>query len=395
MTLNTRIWTTIKNTSVALPISILDIFSGYIVFQILYLIEDIPQLLIIYPMILTARGGLNGILTGNISTGLHLGTIKPSFRNNTEEFHTLVTSILLLSIYTGIYIGFISNLNLFKSEISALDTPLVLLTSLNTVVLTAYISIPIAMYIAGKAFYSALDPDMILYPMTSTISDLLSSLIFTLISLGIYLLLYSYPYIVIILTVSALLPTAFVAMKYGFTEIGKDILKETFPLLTVLATISWITGNVLALLMEDIILYPMILVVFPAFATLMGDVGSIIGSITTTKLYLGELKPRINNIIELAPEILGLEIVNIAVLSIATGLSAYLTMASIPTLISIYFRLFLAQIIIMVLLCIITVGVAFITFKNGLNADNFVIPIETSSMDLLTISIIYLTITFI
>lgn len=395
MILNTRIWTTIKNTSVALPISILDIFSGYIVFQILHLMEDVPQLLIIYPMILTARGSLNGILTGNISTGLHLGTIKPSLRNNSEEFYSLVTSILLLSVFVGLYIGFITNLNLFRFEISALDTPLVLLTSLNTVVLTAYISIPIATYIAGKAFYSALDPDMVLYPITSTISDLLSSLIFTLISLGIYLLLYSYPYLIIILTISTILLICLMTMKHGFTESGRNILKETFPLLMVLATISWVTGNILSLLMEDIILYPIILVVFPAFATLMGDVGSIIGSITTTKLYIGELRPRIDNIVELAPEILGVEMVNIAVLSIASGLSAYLTMTSIPTFISIYSKLLVAQIIVIVLLTLSTIGVAFITFKNGLNADNFVIPIETSFMDLLTISTIYLTITFI
>ncbi len=391
--LKIRIWDTVKNAALALPIGILDIFAGYIVTYMLALMTDTPQLLIIYPMLLTARGNLNGILTGNISTQLHLGTIKPSFRGNTREFYSLIVAITILSILTGLYIGLIPILNIFTIETTYTEIILTLLSALNTLALATYLNIPLAIYIAGKAFKSALDPDIILYPVMSTLSDIIVSLLFTLTSIGIYLLLTTYPILLIPTTLAILLPTAILTLKYGFTPESGKMIRETLPLISILILISWGTGNILSSLLDTIVQYPIILVVFPSFATLMGDIGSIIGSITTTKLYLGELKPKIKSILELTPEILGTELIAIFVLFMATGLSAILTLTPIPTLISIFLKLLAAQLILISILTFLTTGVAFITFTRGLNADNFVIPVETTVMDLLTILTILIILT--
>jgi len=387
-----RVRNTVRNTALALPVGILDIFAGYIVTYMLAIMTATPQLLIVYPMLLTARGNLNGILTGNISTQLHLGIIKPGLRGNTREFYSMVVAITLLSIFTGIYIGFIPILNILTLETTASDLILTLLSALNTIVLATYMNIPLAMYIAGKAFQSALDPDIILYPVMSTLSDIIVSLIFTLTSIAIYILLTTYPILLIPVTIVILLPALLLTIRYGFMEDSKKIVWEALPLISILILISWGTGNILTTLLDTIIQYPIILVVFPSFATLMGDIGSIIGSLTTTKLYLGELKPRLKSIFELAPEILGAEIIAIFVLFVATGLSAILTLTSTSTFITIFFKLLTAQLILIAILTFLTTGVAFITFARGLNADNFVIPIETTLMDLLTVLTIYITV---
>ena len=388
-----RIRDTVRNAALALPVGILDIFAGYIVTHMLALMTATPHLLIIYPMLLTARGNLNGILTGNISTQLHLGIIKPSLSRNTREFYSLVVAITLLSIFTGLYIGFIPIINILTLETTSTDFILTLLSALNTVVLATYVNIPLAMYIAGKAFQSALDPDIILYPVMSTLSDIIVSLIFTLTSIGIYLLLSTYPILLIPATLTILLPATILTLKYGFTGESRKMVREALPLITILILISWGTGNILSTLLDVIVRFPMILVVFPSFATLMGDIGSIIGSITTTKLYLGELKPRIRSILELAPEIIGAELVAIFVLLMATSLSAILTLTPITTLATIFLKLLAAQLILILILTFLTTGVAFITFTRGLNADNFVIPVETTVMDLLTVLTILVVLT--
>lgn len=379
-----RIRNTLRDSSIALSTAILDIFAGYIVTYMLTLITATPHLLIIYPMLLTGRGNLGGVLTGNISTKLHLGTLKPTLKLDNLEFYSMFAAITLLSIYVGLYIGLIPIINIFTIETTIKDIMLIVSSALNTMVIATYLGTPLTAYIVFKSFQYGLDPDIIGYPVKSTILDIFVGLTFTLTSIGMYLLVSTYPMLLIPATLTILFPALILTLKYGLSEDSKNMIRESIPLITILIFVSWGTGNILSTLHDVIVRLPVILVIFPAFATLMGDMGSIIGSMTTTRLYLGEIKPRIVDILKLAPEILAIELVSILVLIIATALSAILTFTPIPILTTIFFKILVAQLIMATVLIFLPTFIAFITFKRGLNADNFVIPVETTFMDLLT-----------
>ncbi|MCK4897031.1 MAG: hypothetical protein KAS47_09485, partial [Candidatus Heimdallarchaeota archaeon] len=60
---------------------------------------------LIYPLLLTVRGDINGILSGKLGTALHLGTIKPIWRKNTSRFYELMGLVFFFSIFDAIVVS--------------------------------------------------------------------------------------------------------------------------------------------------------------------------------------------------------------------------------------------------------------------------------------------------
>ena len=52
-----------------------------------------PWILALFPPILTVRGGIGGIFSGNLATMMHLGLVKPRIRGNTEQYKDLIKMI--------------------------------------------------------------------------------------------------------------------------------------------------------------------------------------------------------------------------------------------------------------------------------------------------------------
>ena len=51
---------------------------------------------------------INGLLSGRLSTGLHLGTINPQFSGNTRSFYKLLHGIIVLTLVTSLTVSVIS-----------------------------------------------------------------------------------------------------------------------------------------------------------------------------------------------------------------------------------------------------------------------------------------------
>ncbi len=386
-----RLRRTVRNSSISLPFGTLDVIAGFLVSNILYLLSQTPILLTIYPMLLTGRGIINGILSGNISTLLHIGVVKTGLRGNTEEFYNLISSIFLLSIITGIYIGFLAILpNVFLGGLSTRDMVIGFLTAFYTILVSVYINMPITIYLASKSFESALDPDIVVYPIMSTLADLLLSLIYVSISLTIFYLYLQNTFILIITTILTVIPASIHLTYHRLGRFGGRIFREATPVIAILVGLSTFTGGILTGLLERLIENPLILIVYPAFATLMGDVGAIIGSITTTRIQLGELDIKFRETAKLLPEILGVESIALIMITISNLMAGILTKTQIGVFYETLINFYIANLILLPPLLIISISAAFLTFRRGLNPDNFVIPVETTIMDILTAAILLL-----
>ena len=66
------------------------IFAGRTAVLLQNLQSFLPWVILIYPLLLTVRGDINGILTGKLGTALHLGTITPTWKKNTNRFLHLI-----------------------------------------------------------------------------------------------------------------------------------------------------------------------------------------------------------------------------------------------------------------------------------------------------------------
>ncbi|MEM2719027.1 MAG: magnesium transporter, partial [Candidatus Bathyarchaeia archaeon] len=130
--------------------------------------------------------------------------------------------------------------------------------------------------------------------------------------------------------------------------------------------------------------YP-VYVVYPALIDTIGDVGAVVGSTATTKLALGTLKASFTSIKNHFSEISGAWTASLIMYFIYSILALTVTGALHPLNITKFsLILFIVNILAAALIILVSYSVAIITYKKGLDPDNFEIPVESSLADALT-----------
>jgi mgtE-like transporter len=162
-------------------------------------------------------------------------------------------------------------------------------------------------------------------------------------------------------------------------------LKESLATMMFVAFIVNITGTILKGISDFVEDRKEIYTVYPALIDMVGDVGSVVGSTATTKLALGLLKPSFSSMRNHARNIFSAwtaSIIMFAVLAIlALSIHGMFSFSALSNLIPV---LLLANVIAVAAIILLSFGVSILTFKKGLDPDNFVIPIESSFADSVT-----------
>jgi len=362
------------------------IIAGLTVAASLGLFLREPWIIVLYPGVISLRGVIGGLFAGRLSTGLHLGTIPASLSgSNTKRFYLLWGSIIVLTFESSLLLGLVAVFFRMVSG-SALNI-LNVLTIFGTLFATMGLSIlvisPLTIAIAFSSFKKGLDPDIIVYPIESTIADILVTICyFTVLSL----LLSGIGLMIVIL--ACVVFTGFVLGIFyrsrGETEFLRT-LKESFYMIVVVAIMVNITGYVLSTISEFVGQKPKIYVVYPAIIDTMGDVGAIVGSTATTKLALGSLDSSVRSIRNHRIQIAAAWIASAAMFMIYALISSlYRPPSSVLEALTFLFLLLATNFFAGIIIIFISFSVAILTFKKGLDPDNFVIPLESSLADAIT-----------
>ena len=365
----------------ALSIDSMGLFAGGLVSLLSPLFRSRPWLLALYPPILTVRGDISGIFSGNLSTMLHLGLIYPRLRRNTETYYSLISSIYALTLLDTLgmsLIAFLLNLPLGIASMRHLGLYLLLPTV--TCLSAVLISIPLTTLMAISGYRRGLDPDIILYPCLSSINDLLVSGSYAAVAtlstshLGVGILS--------ALFISALISAAAIIYMHRGDELFTSVIRE--GTLTVLSStlLASLNGVVLSGLREGILRHPGILILYPSLLSTLGDIGSIIGSLTTTSLALGYVRDLKGILDEGLRRTLRVEAVA-APLHLLFALIAYLLLG-MPNLAVLRFLVsvsLLTNLLSFLSISLLALLLAHITHRRGLNPDNVVIPAITSASD--------------
>jgi len=381
-----RFFGTLKQALAAYAFNICGVFAGTVVAFQLGLFSMAPWVIAVYPGIISARGVIGGLLSGRLSTGLHVGTVRPRFLGNTRSFYLLFKAVVVLTLETSVAMSLVAvvfGAFLWGAKVTDLFTILGVIVA--TMTLALIVISPLTMIVSFLSFKHGLDPDIILYPVESTISDVLITLCYVSI-LSLYFLpsafgLYIIVLLCLILTISALY---FSYRNLKEREFVKT-LKESFLTLIFVAFIVNVTGSVLGKISEAIGGRREIYTVYPALIDTVGDVGAVIGSTATTKLALGTLKPSLSAVGSHIHEIIGAWIASVIMFIIYSTLS--LLIQGVFTLnVFVKFTTFLltANVLAASFIIAISWAVSIITFQRGLDPDNFVIPIESSMADSMT-----------
>ncbi len=166
------------------------------------------------------------------------------------------------------------------------------------------------------------------------------------------------------------------------------IVKESTPLLAALVLVQIAAGQVLEAKSGLLFDAPVLLLLIPAVNGLGGNIGSVLGARISSGLHLGTIPPNLRG-----PTLW----VNVRT-ALLLALASYVALALAVRVLSDPFdmpvglgpvTLFIlivgAGLTLALLVTILTVASALISFRQGLDPDNHVIPVVTSSGDLLGI----------
>ncbi|MCW4020738.1 MAG: magnesium transporter [Candidatus Bathyarchaeota archaeon] len=376
-----------KQSLLALSFILGTLFAGYLFVTYSSVFSSAVWVLILYPSILSMRGVISGLFSGRLSTGLHLGTVKPSFTENTRSFHALLYAVITLTLQSSLMIGgTVSLISVFLWGAPFLDAVRILSVVIATMGLSLLFVSPVALAASVIAFSYGLDPDVVVYPVMSTFADVADTLCFILAVELLFSLGPFGPYLIGVLDSAFILLVLYILAKYGKEREFAVTLKEFFLALVAVTFIVNITGSVLGKIGQVIGSRPKVYFVYPALISTVGAVGSIVGSTATTKLALGTVKSSFAEVKRNIPEISGTCAASGTLFVFFAVLSSFFTHEVIVfnELLELIAVLLTLNLLAAPLVSVVAYGVAVLTYKRGLNPDNFVIPFESSLSDSVT-----------
>lgn len=328
----------------------------------------------LYPMIISVRGAINGILSGRLSTGLHLKLINPRLGGNTRYFHAILaalfTTTLFMSILGGLIIFLLSYI-LYNLE---LECFLVIVSvAMVSQYATTLITEPLTSLLSFMLYRRGVDPDVVTYPISSTITDVVATFLYILTLLSV---VEGYVWMLFFLTIVFIAVTIRIIFMFKRDEDYGKILREAIPTICIIAFISTIGGIFLSRIKHTIEEKPGIMVVYPALIDTIGDIGASFGSICTTRIMLGLIESRIGDILKLLWEILQIASAAFIMFTFYSFIS-YITGGGLRSMLAIL----LTFPLITPMTIIFSFVMATVTFRFGLNPDDFVIPLETTFTD--------------
>jgi len=373
---------TLKQSVMAYAFNIFGIAAGTIIAYYSGLFAKAPWAVVIYPPILSARGVIGGLFCGRLSTALHLGTIQPRLFGNTKSFYLLFQAIVIMTFEASLMMSLIAALFRGFGEFLGLINVFMATMALALIVIS-----PLTLTVSFISFKHGLDPDIILYPIESTVADLLiTSIYITVLSLFLANSLF-WGYVLAFISSALLLTSAFFLVKNAREPEFVKTLKESLLTLVLVSFIVNVAGATLGKV-EELIRgkeLSQIYVVYPALIDTIGDVGAVVGSTATTKLALGTLKASFSSMKNHFMEISGAWAASL-IMYFAYSVSALLITGTLAPISLLTFTLFLFTVNILAasLIILVSYSVAILTYQKGLDPDNFEIPIESSLADSIT-----------
>jgi mgtE-like transporter len=370
-----------KETSFAYFFGLGGLFAGFMIASYFGVFEFAPWTFALYPVLISAKGVTGGLLSGRLSTGLHLGTVRPSFFNNTKTFYTLIEALIFLTLATSATISVFSFVfgQLFWG-LTFSDFSGILLVIVATMSLGLFLSI-ITINIAFLSFKKGSDPDVVVYPILSTISDIFITACYIFV-----LTLYFYgdfgKITLFLIGILIVFIGVYVLIKNLHETVFTKTIRESLFTMVIVAFLVNIAGTVLVGIQNFVGARTEIVMVYPALIGMIGNVGSVVGSTATTKLALGLLSPSFSSMKQHLKSIFSAWGASLLMFIILAFLSLFLTgLFSLSSLYNFVSILLITNILAVLAIVFLTYAISILTFKKGLDPDNFVIPVESSFAD--------------
>ena len=173
-----------QSTPVLFFCSILGTVAGGILNNSISTLLKNQTLLTLVPLFSGESGGLVSILGARLSSGLHSGLIDPVLR---PKKHTMENFIAIVTLAIVMYplIGFLAESSTLAFGNVGVGFPQSLSISFLAGMILIMIMLLVVFYISTISYRRGLDPDNIVIPLSTSLTDSISTLILIVVSLGI------------------------------------------------------------------------------------------------------------------------------------------------------------------------------------------------------------------
>jgi mgtE-like transporter len=378
------LWQMFKETSLTFSFGLGGLFAGLMVASQLGIFELSPWVITLYPVVISAKGVGSGLLSGRLSTGLHLGTINPRFFGNTKSFYKLIEALIVLTLITSVTICGISLVfgHIFWG-ITLADFPAILVIVVATMSLGLLLSF-LTIKVSFISFEKGLDPDVVVYPVMSTAADIFITLCYIAVLNLFFFGVWGQWFIGLACLVPVFLAFYILSKNLHEVEFIKT-LKESIVTMLLVAFMVNVTGTLLLGISSFVKERIEIWTIYTALIGMIGNVGSVVGSTATTKLALGLLAPSFSSMRNHAKNIFSAWTASIIMFIFLAVLSLSIhSPFSFSSFYSLFSIVLVANVLAVAAIVILTYSISILTFKRGLDPDNFVIPVESSLADSMT-----------
>lgn len=373
-----------RETLLAFTFDIGGLAAGFFVASQLGVFQLSPWAIAVYPAILGVKGVLQGLLTRRLGTALHLGTVNPKFRGNTRSFYKMLSSAVVTTLIISLVMSLVSVV--FGSVlwgVSVSDILGIVLVVVASMSLGLLLSLAIAQ-VCFVTFRRNLDPDIIVYPIMSTVADIFITFCFILMLDSFFLYGVMGTYVIVAVLAAHVVLAFYLLQKYGKESDFRRNLKESLPGLLLVSVIANVTGTVLKNISALVDVRKEIYTAYPALGDTVGDAGSIVGFTATTKLALGLLRPSLSSIVHHLKTIVSIWgasiVVFITVALLAPAINGFFSLSIFVNLLTV---LLVANLLAMFATILFSYGLSIVAFQKSLDPDNIVVPIESAFADTL------------
>ncbi|MCD6381499.1 MAG: magnesium transporter [Candidatus Aenigmarchaeota archaeon] len=175
----------------SLPVLLLCIFgeilAGLVVSNVKIYLDILPGILVLVPVVMGTRGNILGIFANRLTTGLHLGTVYMRLRKN-PTLSTNLKAAILLSFVIAILSGIMAHYSCIFLGFKSMGLIKFILVSTIASVLSDTSLIFVSVFVSFYSYKNNIDPDNIVIPIITTMSDVISNL-FLLLSVKIVMLI--------------------------------------------------------------------------------------------------------------------------------------------------------------------------------------------------------------
>ena len=344
-------------------------------------LEELPGLLLLVPAALAVKGNVFGALGSRLGTSIHAGTFRLSPRLDSAVGQNIMAAMLLSLVISVVIAVMAKGVAIVFAVSPTMSLADFIVVSTVGGMLASVFMLAITLLLANGSGRYGWDLDNVVSPLVTAASDLMSlpALILAARLAGVEGFTPVTAAALVVVSVGGLLWSLIANHR-----LLSAIVRESIPVLALAGLLDLIAGITIEKRLDDLLEYPVLLVLLPGFLGTAGGLGGVLSSRLSTKVHLGLLRP---GPVPRGPAgsdiamIFGLSIPVFVITGAVAELGGVLTNQASPGLIDLVAVALIGGLLATICVVIVAYYVTIIAVRFGLDPDTHGIPMVTSSLD--------------